>query len=117
MSRRWILYLKRCVATSDYKALEVLGANAPFSLDPIVFEIEGGRYVGSILPVPLLELLAVQRLYRGDGNRGGGSVRGGSDGNGGDRSSGGRSSGGGGRVSTVKGKKVGAPGGDARVGV
>ena len=49
VSRRWSLYLKRCVAVSALDALESLGDNIPFTLEPILLELEGGLYIGPIL--------------------------------------------------------------------
>ena len=99
VSRRWSLYLNKCVAALASKLLEAPGANNLFSLNSILVEIEGGRYVRLILLVPLAEILAGRRLVRGGGNYGGRSTSGGGSGG----------------VLEVKGKKVGANGGDARV--
>ena len=57
--RLWSFYLNRCMAASDSKALEALGANAPFLLEPILIDIEGARYVGPILTGPLEDLLTI----------------------------------------------------------
>ena len=46
--QRWSLYLNRCVAAFVSEALEDLGANVPFSLDQIIVELKGRRYVGPI---------------------------------------------------------------------
>ena len=104
------------------KALEAPGGNIPFSLEPILVELEGARCVGPILPVPLVDLLAGIILARGVGNIGGGSGGGGGIDNGGGssiRGSSGFSSGGGnsgsGGVFAVKGEMFGTPGGGARV--
>ena len=70
-----------CVAVSASKALESPGTNTPFLLDPILVDLEGGRYVGPILTVPLADLLAGQRLDGVCGNSGGGRGNSG-DGNG-----------------------------------
>ena len=68
---------------SAYEALEAPGANTPFSLEPILVELEGGQYLVLILPVPLLDILMVWRPDGGSGNGGGGSGSGGGSGNGG----------------------------------
>ena len=52
--------------------MEAPGANAPFSLKPIMFELEGVSYVGTILLVPLAELLAGRHASGGNGSIGGG---------------------------------------------
>ena len=79
-SWRWNLYLNMCVATSVSEDLEAPGANAPFLIDSILFEIEGGIYVGPLLPGPMTDLLVGWRLYGGGrkygadiGGSGGGS--------------------------------------------
>ena len=38
------------------------GANSPFTLEPILLELEGENYVGPILLVPLANLIAGHRL-------------------------------------------------------
>ena len=38
-----------CVAMSALDALESLGDNIPFTLEPILLELEGGLYIGPIL--------------------------------------------------------------------
>ena len=117
---RWSLYLNRCVAVSASEDLDDPGSNVPFFLNPILVELEGRRYVSLILPIPLADLLVGRRMEGGSGNGGGGSGSGGSGGTGGGRSSiSGGSDGGSnssdGSVLAVKVKKVGAPGGGARV--
>ena len=69
--------------------------------------LSGGRYVGPILPGSLADLLAGGNMARRDGN----GVGGNGSGNAISRI-GGVSNGGG---MALKGKKVGAPGGEARV--
>ena len=83
VSRRWSLYLNRCVAASASKALEATWAIIPFWLNPILVELESGCYVGPILPEPLVDLLAGLRLTIGGRNscgisrsKGGGIKRG-----------------------------------------
>ena len=53
VSRRWSQYLDRCVAVSASEVEEAPGASVPFSLEPILVELEGGRYIGPILPASL----------------------------------------------------------------
>ena len=48
------------------EALEAPGGNIPFSLEPVMVDLEGGAYVGSILPIQLADLVS-------GGGRGGGS--------------------------------------------
>ena len=57
VSGRWILYLNRYVAAlvSDY--LNAPGSHAPFLLKPILSELEGGRYMGPIIPESLAYLV------------------------------------------------------------
>ena len=99
---------------SASEALEDPGSNIPFLFEPILVEIEGTHYVCLIVPRPLADLLALKRPSGRSVNDGGGSGSG--VGNGGRRSgvrsSGGRSIG---SSMVLKGKKVGAPGGDVRV--
>ena len=61
VSWRWILYLNRCVDASALEALEAPGVNIPFTLDPILLKLEGGRYVVPVLPGPLSDLIAGRR--------------------------------------------------------
>ena len=49
VSRRWRLYLNRCVAALASESLDAPGYQVPFSLEPILAELEGDRYVGPIL--------------------------------------------------------------------
>ena len=81
---------------SASKALEAPGANAPFSLNPILVDLEGAQYVGPILLIPLTYILVRWRTIGGYGNVGDSSgisdsIRNGSgrsSGGGGNRSSG-----------------------------
>ena len=41
-SRRWSLYLDMCVAVSALESLDAPGCCVPFSLEPILAELEGG---------------------------------------------------------------------------
>ena len=103
MLRWWSLYLNKCVTASSSEDVGAPGAMVLFSLELILIEIEGGRYVGPLLPVPLVHLVSgirgggVSRLRdisRG-GNRGGGKVDGRGCGGGGVGSGGGSRVGGG----------------------
>ena len=53
----WILYLNRCVSALTYGALEDRGDNVTFSLETIIVELEGGRYLDPIIPVPLADII------------------------------------------------------------
>ena len=92
--RRWSLYLNSCVAALALESLDAPGCQVPFSLEPILAELEGGRYVGPILLLALGDLVS-RANGRCDGGGGGGSS--GSRSNcGGSGSSGGNGGGGGG---------------------
>ena len=41
--------------------VEEPGASFPFSLEPILVDLEGGRYIGLIIPASLADLVAVGR--------------------------------------------------------
>ena len=87
LSRRWSLYLNRCVAASASESLDAPGCQVPFSLEPILAELEGGRHVSPILPLALGELVSRPNWRGGGGggsSGGGGSYGGSSGGNGGD---------------------------------
>ena len=60
VSRRWIQYLNRYMDASALEVVEAPGDSVPFSLKPILVDLEGGRYVVPILPRPLEELLTVK---------------------------------------------------------
>ena len=66
--RQWSLYLNRYVVVFVSKKMEAPGSNISFLLDPILVELEGGRYVVPILPGPLAELFARRRISVGGGN-------------------------------------------------
>ena len=63
---RLSLYLNRCVAASETKALKYPGSNVPFLLEPILAELEGRRYIGPILSMHLAE--SVSGRIRGGGS-------------------------------------------------
>ena len=69
MSRRCSLYINRCVTVSSSEDIGVPGETVPFTLDPILLDLEGGNYVGTLLPLPLAEL--VSEIRDGGGNNGG----------------------------------------------
>ena len=46
--RQWSLYLNRCMTASAFESLDDPRCQVPFLLDPILYELEGGRYVGLI---------------------------------------------------------------------
>ena len=58
MLRRWSLYLNRCVAAVASDFVDALGCQVPFSLEPIMTDLEGGRYVGPIPPMALRDLVS-----------------------------------------------------------
>ena len=105
--RRWSLYLNRCVAASASESLDAPGCQVPFSLEPILAELEIGRHVSPILLLALGELVS-RPNWRGGG--GGGSSGGGGSYGG---SSGGNGGGDGG--ATANKSKYSATGGGARV--
>ena len=61
VSRRWSQYLNRCVAELALEVVEALGVGVPFSLEPILVDLEGGRYIGPILPASLADLVTGSR--------------------------------------------------------
>ena len=83
VSRRWSQYLNRCVAASASEVAEALGASVPFSLEPILVELEGGRYIGPILPAALADLVSGRRPAGGSAPKGEGGVGGSGSGGGG----------------------------------
>ena len=64
------------MATSASEALESPETNTTFLLESILVDTEGGRYVGLILLVPLVDLLTGWRTDGSDGGSVGGSVGG-----------------------------------------
>ena len=110
--------MKYCMIASSSKDVGAIGATVPFSVELILIELEGRRYVGPLLSVIMTYLVSGRR---GNGisssvdsvNRsgsGGGSSRGG-------RSNGGGGNGGssGGAVQSDAGTGTGGVGGAARV--
>ena len=89
---RWSLYLNRSVAASALESLDALGCQVLFLIKPILAELEGGRYVGLILPMSLRYLVSMANSRDGcdggSGEGGGGSGCGSSGGNSGDTSDG-----------------------------
>ena len=77
VSRRWSHYLNRCVTALASEVEEAPGASVPFSLKPILVELEGGRYTVPILPAPLADLVAGRRPAGGSAPKGGGGGDGG----------------------------------------
>ena len=62
--------------------VELPGDRVPFSLETILVDLEGGRYIGPILPVSLANLLTGRRLAGGGTPKsGGGGSNGGGGGN------------------------------------
>ena len=53
VSRRWSLCLNGCMAASALECLDVPGCQAPFLLEPILADMEGGRYIRLILPTDI----------------------------------------------------------------
>ena len=64
--RRWIQCINRCVDVLDSEVVEAPGGRVPFFLEPILVELEGGRYIEPILPTSLADLVA-GRWSEGDG--------------------------------------------------
>ena len=64
-----------CVTASSSGFLEALGANTPFLLEPILLDLEGGHYMGLILPESLTCLLGGQRTPNSGGSSGSSSVK------------------------------------------
>ena len=81
--RRWSQYLNRCMAASVSEVVEAPGARVPLSIEPILVDLEGGLYIGPILPVSLANRVSGRRSSGGgDSKSGGGSSNGnGSGGN------------------------------------
>ena len=77
VSRWWSLYLDRCVTALSSEDVGATGETIPFSLEPILLKLEGGHYVGPLLPLPLADLVS--------GRRGGSGGTGGGNGSGGNR--------------------------------
>ena len=92
MLQRWSQHLNRCVAASASKVMKATGVRVPFSLKPILVELEVSCYIGPILPIFLANLVTGRRSAVGSAPR--------SDDNGGNK-----------RPTP----KVGATGGPARV--
>ena len=81
VSRWLILYLNVCVATSALESLDTPGCHVPFSFEPILAELEGGRYMVPTIPASLANLIH----KTGGRGSGGGGVRGRGSGGGDDR--------------------------------
>ena len=77
--RRWSQYLNRCMAALASEVEEAPGANVPFLLEPILVKLEGGCYIGPIIPASLANLSAGRQAADGsvpkrrDGGSSGGS--------------------------------------------
>ena len=83
VSRQWLLCLNSCVTALSSENIGTAGTTVPFSLDTILLKMEGGHYVGPLLPLPLTELVSGRCDGSNSGNAGGGDTRGvsGSSGN------------------------------------
>ena len=77
--RQWRQYLNRCVAASAYEVVEALGASAPFSLEPIMVDLEEGCYICPILPASMTDLIRTAGRSAPKSSGGGGNSDGGSD--------------------------------------
>ena len=110
ISRRWSLYLNRCVAASVSESLDAPRCHVPFLLEPILSDLEGKKYVRPICPTDLRDLVTRSSGRGGDGGDGGSSSSGGS-GSGGD----GGDSGSGGGGATAEKRKSSTMVGGARV--
>ena len=71
--RWWSLHLNRCVAASASESLYAPGFHVPFSHEPNLAYLEGGRYVGPILTASLADLVHKTGGRGGCGGGGGGS--------------------------------------------
>ena len=60
------------MAASALEVVKAPGANVPFSLKPIMVNLEVGFYMGPILSGTLVDLLAVRQAEGGNVSRGGG---------------------------------------------
>ena len=58
---RWIQYLNRCVVALASEVVEALGDSVPFSLEPILVDLERVRYIGPIPPASLVDLVTGRR--------------------------------------------------------
>ena len=71
------------MAASASEVEEAPRASVPFSLEPILVYLEGGRYIGPILPASLADLIVRRRPAGGSAPKGGSdSGNGGSSGDG-----------------------------------
>ena len=78
MSRRWSQYLNRCVAVSASKVVEAPRGSILFSLEPILVDLEGGRYISPILSISLVDLVPGRRSADSGAPKGSGrSINGG----------------------------------------
>ena len=71
VSRRWSQYLNRSVTASCSQVVEALGSRFPFSLKPILVDLEGGHYINLILPVSLANIISGRRSAGGCAPRSG----------------------------------------------
>ena len=76
--RRWSQYLNRCVAASASEVVKSPGDSVPFSLETILVDLEGGRYICPILPASLADLVTGRWPSGGSAPKSGGVVDGGS---------------------------------------
>ena len=56
--RRCSTNLIRCLAVSSSEDMGAPGETVPFSLEPILLELEVGRYVGPLIPTILTEMFS-----------------------------------------------------------
>ena len=74
MSRFWVLYVNRYMLVSSLDNLGYPMLMVPFSLEPILLGLEGGKYMGPILPEAFAELISEERTTQrlpGGGSGGG----------------------------------------------
>ena len=67
-----VQYLNRCVAASASEVEKAPGASVPFYLEQTLVDLEGGRYIGPILPAALADLVSGSRPEGGSAPKGGG---------------------------------------------
>ena len=83
MSRQWSHYLNKCMSASDSEVVEAPGGGVLFYLKPILVDLEEGCYIGPIIPISLVDLVAGRRSVGAGAPRSGDSGSNGVGGGGG----------------------------------